>query len=143
MKRGILFAAALLMCASVQAQTATEGSTNTSALIPTQPISNSVLTQDTRVKITESIGGKEMQVSGPLVQPLQSPRLGDVPRRIGDLFNPFAKTEPARQIERDSGVSARAWTEVVGWNPGASAFPDASTHEPSMQLLVITRPKER
>jgi hypothetical protein len=143
MKRGIWIIASFLICASIRAQQPASDNTNSPTLSFTQPVSTSVLTQDNRVRITESVAGKNVQVSGPLVQPFQSRRLADVPRRIAPWFNPFAKTEPPRRIERDEGISTRAWTEVVGWNPGGSAFPDATTHEPKMNLLVITRPKEK
>jgi hypothetical protein len=143
MKRGIWITASFLICASIRAQQPASDNTNAPTINATQPVSTSVLTQDNRVRITESVAGKNVQVGGPLAQPFESRRLADVPRRIGQWFNPFAKAEPPRRIERDTGVSTRAWTEVVGWNPGGSAFPDATTHEPNMSLLVITRPKQK
>jgi hypothetical protein len=39
-----------------------------------------------------------------------------------------------RQIE---GMNTRAWTTIVGWHPGESAFPDARTDEAQLNLVSI------
>ena len=53
------------------------------------------------------------------------------------MIGPGISTAPefddqTRQIE---GMSTRAWTTIVGWHPGESAFPDADTDEPDSDLI--------
>ena len=43
----------------------------------------------------------------------------------------------ATAIERVGGMSSRPWTEIVGWHPGASQFPDAENHGPGLTLLSV------
>jgi hypothetical protein len=54
---------------------------------------------------------------------------------------PPAKLAPAPtdkyKIERVGEVSSRSWTDIVGWHPGTSQFPDAENHEPQLVLLRI------
>jgi hypothetical protein len=52
-----------------------------------------------------------------------------VPAGIVRDMNPLAPLPDAEQqsLEPVEGVSPRAWTTVVGWYPGASAFPDPIT----------------
>jgi hypothetical protein len=35
-------------------------------------------------------------------------------------------------------VSSRAWSTIVGWNPGGSAFPTEAHHEiPQLRLISV------
>jgi hypothetical protein len=83
---------------------------------------------------------KNVQISGPLVKPLTARKITDVPKRLLQLINPFATTERMEGLESTRGLSARAWSSTVGWNPGGSAFSDATTHESSMSLISFSRP---
>ena len=54
-----------------------------------------------------------------------------VPFKLMSL-QPAAKVKI--EIRRVGKMSSRPWTEVVGWHPGMSAFPDAKTPEPQLTL---------
>jgi hypothetical protein len=38
------------------------------------------------------------------------------------------------KIERVGKMSSRPWTEIVGWHPGTSAFPDYKSPDPQLTL---------
>jgi hypothetical protein len=40
---------------------------------------------------------------------------------------PMKKVERKNNLEYVEGLSPRAWTTIVGWHPGASAFPEAES----------------
>jgi hypothetical protein len=86
--------------------------------------------------------GKKLELSGPLVHPLKVRKIREVPRRLLHLINPFAPTERKEEFESTRGLSVRAWTTVVGWHVGGSAFPDAMTHESSMGLFSLSTPSK-
>ncbi|HZT21591.1 MAG TPA: hypothetical protein VFB55_01650 [Verrucomicrobiae bacterium] len=48
-----------------------------------------------------------------------------------------AVTRPSGRIERVGNISSRPWTEIVGWRPGASQFPDAENQHPQLILLTV------
>ncbi len=80
-----------------------------------------------------------LQVSGPLVEPFKAKQGSSTPKQLLQLVNPFAPVPPQPAPEtRTRGISTRAWTSVVGWSPGSSAFPDAVTHEPHMSLVSVS-----
>lgn len=41
------------------------------------------------------------------------------------------------EIERVGNLSSRPWTEIVGWRPGTSQFPDAENHVPQLVLVSL------
>jgi len=41
------------------------------------------------------------------------------------------------KTERADGLGSRAWTSLVGWHPGGSAFADPMTHESQLNLLTF------
>jgi hypothetical protein len=41
------------------------------------------------------------------------------------------------EIQRVGNMSSRPWTEIVGWHPGMSQFPDAENHEAGLTLLSV------
>jgi hypothetical protein len=47
--------------------------------------------------------------------------------------------QAARRIEPGS----RAWTTLVGWRPGASAFADPMTHESRLILFTLHDSRQR
>lgn len=55
------------------------------------------------------------------------------------IFDPLAQTARINlnQTLQLEGVSTRAWTSIVGWHPGESAFPDACNYEPQFNLFCI------
>jgi hypothetical protein len=85
------------------------------------------------------IVGKKVEVGGPLVRPFKVRKIREVPRRLLQLFNLFAPLERKEELESTRGLSARAWSSVVGWNPGGSAFSDPMTHEASMGLISFSK----
>ena len=100
--------------------------------------------------ITPAAGGKPvvitttrpLKVSGPLVQPLKARGISDASKQVLQLVNPFARSEPKPEGESlPTPVERRAWSTVVGWNPGASAFPNEVTHRPSLTLVSVSRAK--
>jgi hypothetical protein len=96
------------------------------------------LIEETKVS-QDVIAGKKLELSGPLVRPFKARKIREVPRRLLHLINPIAPLERKEEFESTRGLSVRAWTSVVGWNAGGSAFPDALTHESSMGLISLTK----
>jgi len=134
----VLTVAAMRGLAQQQALETSSGGTNSGALTPTLRFSS--LTAEDMSKATSNISlGKELKMSGPLVQTFKVKRFSDVPRRALQLINPFAPVEHVEQVERTSGLSTRAWATTVGFHPGGSAFPDATTHGSTMTLIAIGR----
>ena len=82
---------------------------------------------------------KNVEVSGPVVKPFTVRKISEVPKRLLQLINPFTPPERKAELESTRGLSARAWSSTVGWNPSGSAFSDAVTHEPSMSLISFSR----
>lgn len=101
------------------------------------------LTEGAALTQPDIVAGKKLQVSGPLVRPFKGKKIWNAPRGLLHLINPFARAEPRQKIERVGGLSSRPWTSTVGWSPGASAFPDAKTHEPTLNLISVSRTVQR
>lgn len=60
-----------------------------------------------------------------------------IPSNLMEL-QPAAKQNV--QIERVGNMSSRPWSEIVGWHPGESQFPDAENHEPQALFSVSFGP---
>ena len=89
------------------------------------------------------ISKTKFRLEGPAVSPLKSTTTTEFSRRIAHLFSPFAKEKPAWQTAPTGPVSTRAWSTIVGWNPGRSAFPDGAWHEPPrIDLISITAERQ-
>jgi hypothetical protein len=58
-----------------------------------------------------------------------------IPSKMMSL-QPTAKRND--QIDRVENTSSRPWTEIVGWHPGVSQFPDAENHESQLTLLSVS-----
>jgi hypothetical protein len=82
---------------------------------------------------------KKVEIGGPLVRPFKVRKIREFPRRLLQLINLFAPLERKEELESTRGLSARAWSSVVGWNPGGSAFSDPMTHEASMGLISFSK----
>jgi hypothetical protein len=84
-----------------------------------------------------------VHVSGPLIVPLKAKSASDFGHRVLHLFSPFASEEPAGQPAAVGPVNTRAWSNVVGWSPGRSAFPDGAWHEPPhLNLISVNLEKQ-
>jgi hypothetical protein len=83
-----------------------------------------------------------VEVNGPLVSPLKSKKVSEVPKRMFQSINPFAPTQ-TKPVERLPKTSPRAWSEIVGWGGGQSAFPSEVTHEPRMTLVTVSKPERK
>ena len=80
-----------------------------------------------------------IHVSGPLVQPLKAKSGSGFVGRVAHWFNPFYKGQPNVPPAPSGPMKTRAWSTIVGWNPGRSAFPDEKWHEPPhLDLVTIT-----
>lgn len=87
----------------------------------------------------------KVRLSGPAVRPMKAKNVSDFSRRVLHLFSPFSDEKPNLPpgAEVSGPVSTRAWTTVVGWSPGQSAFPDESHHEPpQLRLLSVGLEKQ-
>ena len=83
--------------------------------------------------------GKRLHARGPFVSIFKTRKVVDVPRRVLHLVNPFAPEERGERFERPADLNPRAWATTVGLHPGGSAFPNATTHEPTMTLVKVAR----
>ena len=87
-----------------------------------------------------ALGSSKVRLSGPLATTLGAKSPGDFGHRVLRLFSPFSS---ARQnlppgAEVSGPVSTRAWSTLVGWSPGRSAFPDEQHHDPpALRLLSV------
>ena len=101
---------------------------------------SSLLSDDKLNDKTDVAIGKKLRIGGPVVHSFKVKKAMEVPGRIIKLLNPFAASEGAAPaIEQKRNLSTRAWATTVGFHPGGSAFPDATTHESSMTLLTVGR----
>jgi len=81
----------------------------------------------------------KLQASGPLVEPFKPHQASSTPKRLLQLVNPFAPVEPQPAPQtRVKDMSTRAWSTVVGWNPGGSAFPNGVDHESQMTFISVS-----
>lgn len=80
---------------------------------------------------------KRVELKGPLAGLFKVKKVLDLPRQLLHLINPFAAGEARDEGYRRGDLDPRAWTTIVGWHPGQSAFPDAVTQEPCMSFLSL------
>jgi hypothetical protein len=81
----------------------------------------------------------KLQASGPLIEPFKPNQTSSTPKRLLQLVNPFAPVEPQPAPQtRVKDMSTRAWSTVVGWNPGGSAFPNGVDHESQMTFISVS-----
>jgi hypothetical protein len=100
---------------------------------------SSLLSDDKLNDKTDIAIGKKLRIGGPVVRSFKVKKATEVPGRIIKLLNPFAASEAAPAFEQKRNLSTRAWATTIGFHPGGSAFPDATTHESSMTLLTVGR----
>lgn len=79
-----------------------------------------------------------LKLTGPLVSMFKGRGVLGAPARLLQMINPFSKAAPAAIERRVEPVEARAWTTIVGWSPGRSAFPDDEHHEPQLRLFSVS-----
>ena len=83
------------------------------------------------------LGATLRAVAAPTGQDPSASRAVDtnaIPSKLESL-QPAAKEKT--EIYRAGNMSSRPWTEIVGWHPGASQFPDAQNHEPQLTLISV------
>jgi hypothetical protein len=84
---------------------------------------------------------RTLRVSGPLARPFKAKTGSGFARGVAHLFSPFTD-EINDRTPRYEPVSARAWSTIAGWNPGRSAFPDDTWHEPQLRLITVNVEKQ-
>lgn len=90
-----------------------------------------------------TVSKTKVRVSGPLVGPLKARGASDLAHRVFRLVNPLSSSPPNVSPAASGPVNTRAWSTIVGWNPGRSAFPDGAWHEPpQLRLVSFTAEKE-
>ncbi len=85
----------------------------------------------------QTIRTKDFEITGPLVRPFKHKRLGSALKGFLQLFNPVAPGGEPDHTTRYEGLSSQPWSEIVGWRPGTSAFPDPATYSPSISLVSV------
>jgi hypothetical protein len=76
-----------------------------------------------------------ISIGGPLINALHVSKSMELPKRLLNLVNPFAPLDESEEPPEVKGSNPRAWTSLVGWSPGISAFPDPRTHTLSLDLV--------
>ena len=104
---------------------------------------NKLVPLETAPANADVITKKNFRISGPLVRPFKAKKIAEVPKRILHLINPFARPDSTLQTQRVGDLNPRAWSTIIGWGNGGSAFPDAITHESQMSLISINSSGER
>ena len=89
------------------------------------------------------ISKTKVHVSGPLASPLKAKSPSDLSHRVLHLFSPFSNVDPNVPAGATGPVNTRAWSTIVGWSPGRSAFPDEHYHEPpQLRLISVSAEKQ-
>lgn len=84
-----------------------------------------------------------VRLGGPVIQPLKAKTASGFASRVAAWFNPLSRAAPNVPVAPAGPVNTRAWSTLVGWNPGRSAFPDGAWHEPPhLDLISITAEKQ-
>jgi hypothetical protein len=100
---------------------------------------SALLAQEPQVTSPDLSLGKKLRASGQLVQVFKGEKVSEAPRRALQLVNPFAPIQRIEPLEKTRDLNPHAWSTMVGFRPGGSAFPDATTHEPSMTFVKVGR----
>ena len=143
MKGSLVFAALFLLGASAlfAQQTGFESSssaTNGSGSHLDERLLRALEAQSAQAE-SDVVVKKNVRISGPLVRPFKAKRIVEFPKRVLQLINPFARSEPKEGSENYSReISSRAWSTTVGWHTGGNPFQEAVTHEPTMTLMSVS-----
>jgi hypothetical protein len=140
----------LLVCGQQTATNSVGSATNTAALTEAQNVTlrdqaNLILRVqepgDTNMLEYTVSKTTKMRLTGPLVRPLKAKSGSDFGRRVLHLFSPFSDEQPNLPpgAEVSGPVNTRAWSTLVGWTPGRSAFPDDTWHDPPQLRLISVR----
>jgi hypothetical protein len=100
---------------------------------------SALLAQEPQVTSPDLSLGKKLRASGQLIQVFKGDKVSEAPRRALQLVNPFAPLQRVEPLEKTRDLNPHAWSTMVGLRPGGSAFPEATTHEPSMTFVKIGR----
>src|SRR5262249_53494224 len=126
-----------------QATNAVVVSTNTTKLsdsaLMNLPLPSTIelrLTAPDTNRLDYVVSKTKIHVSGPLVRPLKAKSTSDFGHRVLNLFNPFSTEEPNVPYAATGPVNTRAWSTIVGYSPGRTAFPDGAHHEPPQLRLI-------
>jgi hypothetical protein len=111
---------------------------------PPRELSTFQLTQPGDTNVSEHVVLKrKIRVSGSLVGPAKAKSISDFSHKVVHLFNPFATDEFNPQSAPSGPVNTRAWSTMVGWNPGGSACQTDSKHDPpELRLMSLTVDKQ-
>jgi hypothetical protein len=99
---------------------------------------SALVNQDTNAIALSAHLGKHLKVEGPAVKVFKGGKLRSMPKRLVQLINPFAPSEPKEEFKRSRDLNPTPWASSLGWSPGRSAFSDPVTHEPSMKLISVS-----
>jgi hypothetical protein len=104
------------------ATTAASTSTTNDFDMPLVPLLDLRFTGDITTRSSDELVLKDtISFSGPVVRPFKARNVLDIPLKLLELINPFAKGAPAAYERRVEPMEARAWATIVGWHPGMSA----------------------
>ena len=124
----LILSLAAQRCLAQETNTATAGTTNSSA------VRSDIGVSPTPIRERSAVSSDRFVKSG---VPLSTgKRIVEVPRRVLHLINPFAPSEPKEGLEGLRDLSPRAWTTTVGWHSGQPPFQDAVTHESTFGLSL-------
>ncbi len=85
----------------------------------------------------EVIQAGGIEIGGPLINALHVSKPMGLPKRLLHLVDPFAPMDQSEEPPEVEGSNPLAWTSLVGWSPGISAFADPRTHTLSLDLVSV------
>lgn len=139
MRRGQIILLALFMAGGkLLAQQQVTGEASRAGSLDYEVPSGRLMLDFQPAKAESSSLGKHLRLEGPLVAPVKSKKVWDLPRRLLRSINPFAKSSSPGPVEDVGPVDSRAWSTVVGWNKHSSAFLDDTHHEPELRLVTLS-----
>jgi len=134
---------ALISAEPLAAQQTTVDYSSATSGVPAYQNDSSLITKDPRRQRDDVLVGKKYTFTGLLVRPIKAIKLhkaGSALVKLLGAINPFAREQDSGEERVFEGeLSTRAWTSSVGWHPGASAFPNAVTHEVGLTFVSVGR----
>jgi hypothetical protein len=80
--------------------------------------------------------------AAPQPQPSQNPSAYNKVEKDFPWLNSQSTSAEKNKIERYGNMSSQPWTEIVGWHPGTSQFPDAENYESQLILFQTGGPQK-